>query len=681
MTRHSPAPIREIENIWIPVRDGTRLAARLWMPEDADNNPVPAILEYIPYRKRDFMRPRDEPMHRYFAGAGYAALRVDLRGSGDSEGVLADEYDPCEQQDAIDIIAWIAAQPWCDGAVGMTGISWGGFNALQVAALRPPALKAVISLCASDDRYADDAHYKGGCLLGENLQWGSILTLYNALPPDPEIVGENWRAMWRQRLEALRPMPAEWMRHPARDAYWRQGSVAEDYPAIACPVYAIGGWADGYTNAVPRLLTGLTCPKKALIGPWVHAYPHIAVPGPAIDYLAEAVRWWDHWLKGRDTGIMDEPMLRAWIQDAVRPAPQHDVRPGRWVAEDTWPSPRIADALLYPQRGRLNRAPCQPVEETVSSPLTVGMRGGEWCGFGADGEAARDQRPDDGGSLIFDSDPFEVETDLLGQPVLEAEVSSDLPAGLIVARLCDVAPDGTSLRISYGMLDLAYRDGFARAEPVTPDTWYPIRLPLDILGHRVAPGHSLRLAISTSYWPMIWPAPEPFCLSLKTGAASLSLPVRPAAALDAALRPFAPPPDIAGAPVTKVIPQANTRRLEVDLATNEFVFLTEGDGGEFGGAELARIDEIGLDLGYHIRKEFRIREDDPLSASAQFRQRAMLRRGDWEVTVTCETRQLAGAAAFELGCKVSAFAGTEEVFAREWTETVPRQASALGRKG
>jgi len=326
-------------------------------------------------------------MHRFYALHGYASLRVDVRGSGDSDGVLEDEYSPQELRDAQAIIAWIAAQPWCSGAVGMTGISWGGFNALQVAALNPPALKAIITLCAADDRYADDAHYKGGCLLNENMQWGSILTLYNALPPDPKIAGEGWRALWRQRIEEDQPYPAVWMRHPWRDDFWKHGSVNEDYGSIRCPVYAIGGWADGYTNAVPRLLEHLSVPRKGLIGPWSHNFPHDARPGPEIGYLQEALRWWDHWLKGAETGIMAEPMLRVWLQDSVAPQPQYDERPGRWVAEESWPSPRIRTHRLHLDWGSLAEAPSPARHEMAfSSPQTLGVRAGEWCGFGADGD-------------------------------------------------------------------------------------------------------------------------------------------------------------------------------------------------------------------------------------------------------------------------------------------------------
>ena len=336
-----PSPVREIEHCWIPLPDGCRLAARIWLPADAEVAPVPAILEYIPYRKRDLTRARDEPMHGYFAGHGYAAVRVDVRGSGDSDGVLLDEYHEQELEDGGEVIRWIASQPWCTGAVGMMGKSWGGFNALQIAARRPEALRAIIAVCCSDDRYADDAHYMGGCLLNENLTWGSVLLTLSGLPPDPAVVGDAWRAIWLERLTRGVFFPEVWLRHQGRDAYWRRGSVCEDFQRIACPVYAIGGWADAYTNAIPRLLAGLLSPRKGLVGPWSHNYPHNGVPGPAIGFVQEARRWWDHWLKGIDTGIMNEPPYRVWMQESVPPRSSYGVRPGRWVAEPSWPSPRI----------------------------------------------------------------------------------------------------------------------------------------------------------------------------------------------------------------------------------------------------------------------------------------------------------------------------------------------------
>ncbi len=275
-----PYRVRVVENLWIPLAEGIRLAAKLWLPETTDRTPVPAVLEYIPYRKGDATAQRDAMLHPYFAGHGYAAIRVDMRGSGDSDGILTDEYLKLEQDDALEVISWIARQPWCTGAVGMIGNSWGGFNALQVAARRPPELKAIITSCSTDDRYADDIHYMGGCLLSDNLRWATIMLANNSRPPDPAVVGERWREMWLARLRDSGFWMKPWIEHQRRDAYWKHGSVCEDFASIQCPVFALGGWSDGYSNAVPRLMAGLKVPRKAWIGQWSHNYPHLANPGP-----------------------------------------------------------------------------------------------------------------------------------------------------------------------------------------------------------------------------------------------------------------------------------------------------------------------------------------------------------------------------------------------------------------
>src|SRR6516162_3364185 len=329
------------------------LAARIWLPDDAEQNPVPAILEYLPYRKRDGTYERDALTHPYLAGHGYASVRVDIRGSGESTGLLFDEYASQEQDDGVELIAWLSAQPWCSGAVGMIGISWGGFNSLQIAARRPPALKAIITVASTDDRYNDDVHYMGGCLLTDNLRWGSTLFAYLVRPPDPALVGTRWRSMWLQRLSALRLVQAEWLRHQRRDAFWRHGSVCENYADIQCAVYAVGGWIDGYTNSIPRLLQHLSAPKKGLIGPWAHYYPMIGIPGPQIGFLQEALRWWNKWLNGIENGIMDEPMLRAWMQDSYRPAPLHHEIAGRWIAEAAWPPPGCSPHRFWLTEGGL----------------------------------------------------------------------------------------------------------------------------------------------------------------------------------------------------------------------------------------------------------------------------------------------------------------------------------------
>ncbi|MDH3771748.1 MAG: CocE/NonD family hydrolase, partial [Nitrospirota bacterium] len=358
--------------------DGVRLAARMWLPENAETQPVPGILEYIPYRKRDSTAYRDSLMHPYFAGHGYACVRVDLRGSGDSEGVLTDEYLHQEQQDGIEILRWIAEQSWCSGSVGMMGISWGGFNALQVAAHRPPALKAIVTICSTDDRYADDIHHMGGCLLGDNLSWASTMFAYNSCPPDPLLVGERWKELWLERLQGSGLWLDTWLRHQRRDDYWKQGSICEDFSAITCPVLAVSGWTDGYSNAVFRLLANLKGPRKGLIGPWGHKYPHLGVPGPAIGFLQESLRWWDRWLKGIETGIMEEPMLRVWMQESVPPTTYYHERPGHWIGEAAWPSSSIVDHQYSLVRGRLvdsdEAIPERPL--TIQSPLSVGLFAG-----------------------------------------------------------------------------------------------------------------------------------------------------------------------------------------------------------------------------------------------------------------------------------------------------------------
>src|SRR5688572_97909 len=367
-----PHKIKTMHHVEIPLADGTILSSTIWLPQDAEANPVPAILEYLPYRKRDGTSERDALNHPYFAGHGYASVRVDMRGAGDSEGVLKGEYLKQEQDDALEVLRWIAAQPWCTGAIGMIGISWGGFNGLQIAARRPPELKAVISLCSTDDRYADDIHFMGGCLLVDKLAWGSTMFAINATPPDPALVGDKWREIWMDRLENSGFWLEEWHRRQRRDEFYRHGSICEDYSAIECPTYLVGGWMDGYTNPIFRMLEHLRCPKKGLVGPWAHKYPNFALPGPQIGFLQECLRWWDKWLKGIETGVMDEPMLRAYVQDTVPPRTHYAERPGRWVAERSWPATAIRPRTMRLTAGRLGYA-AGPADEhlTIASPQTV----------------------------------------------------------------------------------------------------------------------------------------------------------------------------------------------------------------------------------------------------------------------------------------------------------------------
>ncbi len=669
MSQSPPQPIRHVETLWIPLSDGTRLAARLWLPEDAERRPVPAILEYIPYRRRDGTRDGDDLTHPYLAGHGYGCVRLDIRGSGDSEGVIHDEYSRQEQDDAVEAIAWLAKQSWCDGKVGMMGISWGGFNSLQVAARRPPALKAIVTLCSTDDRYADDMHFMGGSHMTGNLEWGSSFFSIMGRAPDPLVVGERWRELWRERLEAVRPYFAEWLRHQRRDDYWRHGSVCEDLKAITCAVMAVGGWADGYSNAVFRLLQGLGCPRQGIVGPWGHKYPHNGVPGPAIGFLTETLRWWDHWLKGRDTGIMAEPMLRAYVQDSVAPASHYDMRPGRWVAEPAWPSPNIRAETLFLHPARLEPRPGEAVSLAVSSPQTTGAAGGEWCPYGLGGlgpELPTDQRADDAWSLVFDGEPLAETFEILGAPALEAEIESDRPVAILTARLNDVAPDGRVTRVTYGVLNLTHRDGHAAPAALEPGRRYRIRLQLNEAGHRFLAGHRIRLALSTAYWPIIWPAPEPVWLTILGGVSRLSLPRREPRPEDQRVR-FAGPERPAPTRRRVIRPGAVHRRIEQDVGSGEQRIEVLRDDGH------SAIEEIGVETAFHKVLRYRMHPDDPTTARAAAGYDIRHRHAQgWDTRIRTHSAIACTKSEFIVEADLEAFEGEVRVFSRSWTERIPR---------
>jgi predicted acyl esterase len=650
-----PRAVRRIDHTWIPLADGTRLAARIWLPEDAEQDPVPAILEYLPYRKGDAFARRDSRHHPYFAGHGYAGVRVDLRGTGDSDGIIEDEYLPQEQEDAIDVIAWLAAQPWCTGAVGMLGISWGGFNGLQVAARRPPGLKAVISMCASDDRYADDVHYVGGCVLAvDMLPWAATMLTGNALPPDQAVVGDSWRATWLQRIERTPPFIEAWLAHQRRDGYWRQGSVCEHYEAIEVPVYAIGGWADGYTNAIPRLVEGLPGPRKGLIGPWSHAFPQDGAPGPAIGFLQECLRWFDQHLKGIDTGIMDEPRLRVWMQDPVAPATHHVQRPGRWVSEPAWPPPG-ARAWAW------DFGPEQPISHR--SIESTGIDAGAWCADGGEGDWPGDQRAEDERSLTFTSEPLDEAIEILGFPEVTLGIEVGRPSALVAVRLCDVDPDGASLLITRGVLNLNHRDGHADPQPLEPGRRYDVTIRLDAIAQRVPAGHRLRVAVSTAYWPWLWPVARPVTLTLHAGR--LTAPTRPPR--DEDLPDFEAPEWAAPLEVETIKRGRTTRGHTHDQATGAHELRFEWDVGGH-----RRIVDSAIEMNDTHVTTYRIVDGDPLSASVRVQCSSALGRGAWRTRIHTDSEMTATAAEFVVRHRLDAYEAEKRICSRSWTLAFPR---------
>ena len=659
-----PHQIEVEENVFIPLPDGTRLAAKLWRPATGRH---PAILEYLPYRKHDGTRTRDQGLHMYLAGHGYACLRVDIRGSGESEGLLYDEYSLQEQLDGVDVIGWIAAQNWCDGQVAMIGISWGGFNGLQIAARQPPALKTVIAVGFTDDRYATDVHYIGGCLSKDNLDWSGTMVAGMDLPPDPALHGDRWRQMWLDRIEANDPWGLIWLDHQRRDDYWKQGSVCEDFSAIQIPVYAVSGWADNYSEAVPRLLAGLGPDKvRGLVGPWAHSYPHDVTVEPAIGWLQEVLRWCDHWMKGRDTGVMREPALRVWMQEGLPPQTCYSERPGRWVGEEQWPSPRIEARQYFPSGSALGHAP-QPGTARIASPLWVGMAAGEIGRYGADADWPTDQREDDAGSLVWLSDPLPERLEILGAPKLTLRVASDRPLALAAARLTDVAPDGARTRVTVGLMNLTHWQGHDRPQALVPGKEITVEVEMDDIAHAFAAGHRIGLSLSSTYWPIAWPSPETVTLTIDTGATVLTLPVRPPRAEDADLRAFDPPeaaPEVPciDHPVAPASPRRITRDLLEGRITVDFPRWT--------------YDHEFPDIGIRQRSDgfarYQITEGDPLSAEMSLAYRVDQIRRDGTFTHESRARMTCDATHFHLTAETVITENGSEIRRRNWKRAIPR---------
>ncbi|MFI4891253.1 MAG: CocE/NonD family hydrolase [Steroidobacterales bacterium] len=666
-------PVCEIENAWITLADGCRLAARLFLPADAQGSPVPAILEYIPYRKRDFMRRRDDGMHRWFAGHGYACVRVDMRGSGESDGIMHDEYLKLEQDDALEVIAWIAAQPWCSGRVGMMGKSWGAYNSLQVAARRPAALKAVLAVMGTDDRYAECIHYSGGCLLNDNFWWGCIMQVFNARPPDPAIVGERWRSTWLQRLEAEQFWPDLWLRHPHLDEYWKHGSVAFDYDAIACPVWFWGGWADLYRDTPLRLAQNLRVAHKVTIGPWAHLYPHEGLPAPAVGFLQEALRWWDHWLKDRDNGLMREPTFHVYLMDSARPLPYFAARAGRWIAGDERPADCVDTESFALNCDGLGAAAGPEGVLMIGSPQSTGLASGDWGSFANSGDLPGEQDLDAFGSLQFDTPPLAAVKELLGNARVTLEFAADQPDALVAVRLIDVAPGGSATCVARGFLNLAQRDSREAPSPLVPGRRYRAEVSLTGTAYAFPAGHRLRVALSTAYWPIIWPSPHAVALSVFTGVSRLHIPVLRPSSMAAAARPFASPVSATQCPVTTLRKGRIERTVATDQISGEVTHRLFIDGGVFGDWGKFRLDDIGMDMAHVFERIYSIRPDDPASARASMTQTYEMGRGDWQVTIRTGATMSSTPATFELDAWLEAYDGDARICRREWRSSIPRR--------
>ena len=493
------------EEAWIEMPDGIRLAATLYLP-DQGAGPWPAVLEYLPYRKDDWTLRRDLALYPYLVDRGYVGARVDIRGTGRSEGRLPDrEYSERELEDGEAVIAWLAARAWSTGAVGMWGISWGGFNAIQMAMRRPPALKAIVAVDASDDLFHLDIHYIDGIWHLDEYEIGIDLT--NGLTRAPDFPVDD--ASLADRFDTEPWLPS-WLRHQRDGPFWRRGSLAPGYDRLQVPALLVGGFLDGYRDSVPRMLEHVPAPTRAIVGPWNHTVPHSAVPGPEIEWRREVVRWFDRWLKGAELG--DEPRLAVYLRTWHPPDPGLEVVPGSWRAED-WPIEGAEDRMIELGAEAVRRLAYVP---------SAGAEAGAWWG-----ELPVDQAPLDETCLVHETEPLPRDVAIIGFPGAVLSASVDAPHANFFARLSDVAPDGRVTLVSGGGLNGAHRRSPEHPQPLEPGVIERLEVPMRFTSWVFPAGHRIRLAVSNHLWPMMWPTPHPMTMSLHPRDSSLLLPVVP----------------------------------------------------------------------------------------------------------------------------------------------------------
>ncbi len=512
-----------MKDTWIPLKDGVCLAVRLYLPDGAKTaEKFPAILEYHPYRKDDGSAESDYSLFSYFARRGYVGARVDIRGFGSSEGVPPDrEYSEREQLDALQIITWLAHQPWSNGNVGMMGISWSGFNSLQMAMRHPPELKAIIAVDATSELFHDDVHYMDGMAHVDEFELNMDLAL--GMTGAPEYTLDE--ITLGPRFESA-PWSLLYLKHQRDGAFWR--SPVRPYGEIKIPCFLIGGLLDGYRDSVTDMLQQTKAPLKAIIGPWNHTYPNEAIPGPKIEWRDEAVRWWDYWLKGRDTGVLHDPKLVVYMQHWHPPDPNLENVPGEWRREDSWPPRDVHETVFFPQANHTlsETAPERDVHQLKYIP-SVGVEAGFWWG-----ELLSDPRPVDAFSLVYDSAPLKEEVAILGRPRALLHASATAPLADWFARLSDLAPDGTVTQITGAGLNGAQRDSMTDPRDLEPGKTYSLDIPMHLTSWVFPRGHRIRLAISNALWPMILPTPHSMTTSLELGGSAgsgsrLALPVVP----------------------------------------------------------------------------------------------------------------------------------------------------------
>jgi putative CocE/NonD family hydrolase len=509
----------------IPMPDGVELAADLWTPTGgATGERFPVLLEYLPYRKNEGRGDRYQ-VYSYLVQRGYVVARVDIRGTGESAGRLIEyEYTDQEQRDGEAVIAWLAAQQWSNGNVGMFGISWGAFNSIHMAMRNPPALKAIIAIEAADDLYEDDVHYIDGMMHADAYEFE--MDIENAVPGAPDFrIDDDY---FRDRFDTT-PWFLVYKREQRDGPFWDRTSPNAHYDSIRIPTFLIGGWYDGYRDSVPRMLEHVKAPMKAMIGPWSHDWPSSGFPDVAVEWRHEAVRWFDQWLKGRDTGIMAEPRFAVYVRDYHPPGTRLEHIPGRWRWEDGWPIERTRPWTLYPNDDHMLAAKPEHarVHQLRYRPSAGLEAGGPVMWYG---DLGWDQRNVDAQSLVYDTPALEQDVEILGFVHAHLETAVDAPLAYWFVRLSDVAPDGQVTQVAAAGFNAAHRDSSSAPSALEPGRRYAVDVELHLTSWVFPKGHRIRMAVNNAQWPMIWPTPYAMTSSLYVGGPQptrIELPVIP----------------------------------------------------------------------------------------------------------------------------------------------------------
>lgn len=652
--------------LMIPTRDGTRLSANLFRPVTGGR--VPVVVEYTPYRKDDLRGAARDFGHFYFAERGIASVQLDVRGTGDSDGFVIDEYQyPQEQEDGYDAIEWLAKQEWCNGKVGMWGTSYAGFTALQVAQLQPPSLAAIAPLYATDDRYTDDMHFRGGAVDGWSVIGSYALGTVsrNALPPYPELTGEHWKDLWNLRLRENIPWLIRWLEEQLDGPYWRS-TLGRMYDQVGVPTLIIGGWADFYVNASLRWFANLAVPKKLIMGPWPHTPPDAATPGPRIDFLHEITRWFKQWLADEPTGILDEPPVTVYIQNYRRPDASRDEAPGFWRFEEALPPVRARERRwFFGAKSDLGNSP--PVADHVAERQYVPFVGFADLGFAGSGVGWGEQGANEAFSIAYTSKPLAAETEILGFPRVTLLASTTAEVAFFAVRLCDVAPDGASTLVCKGLLNATRRNGMDRAEPLVPGQVFRLEIELDAVSWIFPKGHCIRVAISGADFPEVWPSPLPAALRVHSGSdhpSSLTLPVVPAAA----------PPH----PEPRLLPPAPRRSQFVHTTENPITSITYNIAERTMTARRELRETVRLPDGATVvtsehRTEMRVCALNPANAQASGWDRKALRRPGFEVESTATAELKSDAAALHLDLTLDVTLNGSPYWSNRWSRTIPRR--------